>query len=118
MIACNRGVGRTMTRQVFFQNTILWVGLIGASVVAAAPPPASPQRAVKTSNLQEQVKGVDAKIATARAHNAALQAQMTQMEQQSALQQKQVQQRDAEIAALQQKLRAAGVPGSAASAGH
>jgi hypothetical protein len=47
-----------------------------------------------------------------------LQAQVSQMEQQNAASAKQLQARDAEIAALQQKLRAAGVPASASSAGH
>ncbi|HKZ09921.1 MAG TPA: hypothetical protein VJL61_04330 [Rhodanobacteraceae bacterium] len=83
--------------------------------IAAPPPSAS---AKSPAHLQNQVKEVDAKLAAARSHNDALQAQVTQMEQRSAAQQKQLQQRDAEIAALQAKLHAAGVPASAASADH
>jgi peptidoglycan hydrolase CwlO-like protein len=91
--------------------------LLGASGVLAAAPPAS-GHAHKAAALQAQVKDVDAKITDARSQNAALQAQVSQLEQQNAARAKQLQARDAEIVALQQKLQAAGVPVSAASAGH
>ncbi len=93
---------------------LLGVALFGAPTVAMAAPPAS-GHANRPANLQAQVKDVDAKLAAAHSHNQALQAQVTQMEQQNDAQQKRLQQRDAEIAALQQKLRAAGAPASAAS---
>jgi septal ring factor EnvC (AmiA/AmiB activator) len=67
------------------------------------------------SEVRAQLKDVDAKISTARAHNDDLQAQVTRLEQQNAERSKQLQQRDAEIAALQKKLQAAGVPPSPSS---
>ena len=81
----------------------------------AAPSMAAPPAAHSTAALQAQQKDVDARLAAARTRHAALQAQVTQQEQQNAAQHKQLQQRDAEIATLQQKLRAAGVPASALS---
>ncbi|MGH8215084.1 MAG: hypothetical protein ACREPZ_05270, partial [Rhodanobacteraceae bacterium] len=44
--------------------------------------------------LQGQLKDVDAKIASARTHNAELQARVAKMERQNADRQKQLQQRD------------------------
>ena len=98
------------------RSIVLGMALLGAPGALMAAPPAS-GHAHKTPALQAQVKDSDAKIAAARARNTTLQAQVSQMEQQNAAQAKQLQQRDAEIAALQQILQAAGVPTSAASAG-
>ena len=106
-----------MARHVFVRGALLCATLLGTSVAAMAAPPAA-SRTGNTADLQAQVKDVDAKIAAARAHNAALQARMTQLEQQNSAQQKRMQQRDAEIAALQQKLQAAGGPAATASGGH
>ncbi len=110
-----------MTRQTLLRGMVFCVACFSASVaamtMAVAAPPAS--ASVKPpGHLQSQVNEVDAKLAAARSHNEALQAQVTQMEQRSAAQQKQLQQRDAEIAALQAKVHAAGVPTSATSADH
>lgn len=88
--------------------------LAGTAVAMAAAPPAAQSKA----KLQTQLKGVDAQLATARSTHDALQAQVAQLEQHNADQQKQIQQRDAKIAALQQRLRDAGVPASGTSAGH
>ncbi|MGH8184400.1 MAG: hypothetical protein ACREPH_12150 [Rhodanobacteraceae bacterium] len=96
---------------------LVGIVLLGASAVSLATPPAS-RGTRHAADVQAQLKDVDAKITAARAHNAALQTQMTQMEQQNTARKAQLQQRDAEIAALQKKLRAAGVPASAGSAGH
>jgi peptidoglycan hydrolase CwlO-like protein len=99
------------------RSIVLGVALLGASSALMAAPPAS-RHADTAVGLQAQVKDSDAKLAAARAHNEALQAQVGQMEQQAAAREKQLQQRDAEIAALQQKLEAAGVPvSSTTSAG-
>lgn len=92
--------------------------LLGTPLAAEAAPPAPP--AGKTA-LQAQQQDVDAKLAAARARHAALQAEMAQLEQHNVLQQRQLQQRETDIASLQQQLRAAGVPASALSsapAGH
>lgn len=97
------------------RNAIV-AALLGVSAVSMASPPA--HHADTRASLQARVKDSDAKIAAARAQNATLQAQVSQMEQQNAARGKALQARDAEIAALQQKLRAAGVPASGASAGH
>lgn len=105
-----------MTRCILLRGSLACTVLLGASLAAFAAPPAA-HRGTR-ADLQAQVKDVDAKIAAARAHNLALQSQVAQMERQGATQAQQVQQRDAEIAALQQKLRATGVPASADSAGH
>ena len=104
-----------MAGQAVVRNTFLCLALLGASIAAVAPASA---QARHPANPQDRLKGVDARLAAARAHNQTLQAQVTQMERQGAAQQKQLRQRDAEIAALQQKLRAAGVPASATSAVH
>ncbi len=101
--------------KLLFITFMVWVVLLGASAAMAAPPS---RHAGKTSDLKAQQKDVDAKLASARTHHEALQSQVTQLEQQNAVQQKQLQQRDAEISALQQKLQAAGVPASAASSSH
>jgi septal ring factor EnvC (AmiA/AmiB activator) len=89
---------------------ILGAALLGAPMAMSA---ATPHAAVHA-----QLKDVDAKVAAARAHQTALQSQVTTLEQQNAAQQKQLQDRDAEIAVLQRKLQAAGVPAASASAGH
>lgn len=68
--------------------------------------------------VQAQLKDVDAKISTARAHNTELQAQVSQMEHQNSDRHNQLQQRDDEIAALQKKLQTAGAPTSVSSSGH
>lgn len=96
----------------------LLIGLMGASVLGLALPAlaAAPTRHATAASSARQ--GVDAQLAAARARHDALQAQVTQQEQHNADQQKQLQQRDAEIAALQHKLQAAGAPASAASSGH
>lgn len=102
-----------MARETVVQSIIFCVALFGVPcVVMAATPPSS------SGALHAKLKDVDAKIAAARTQNAALQAQVTQLEQQGDAQQKQLQQRDDEIAALQKKLQVAGVPASTASAGH
>ena len=105
-----------MSGNVVLRNALIVAALLGVPAASMAAPPA--RHADGKAGLQAQVKDSDARIAAARARNAALQAQVSQMEQQNAARGKQLQQRDAEIAALQQKLRAAGVPASAASAGH
>ncbi|MGH8147427.1 MAG: hypothetical protein ACREPY_13980 [Rhodanobacteraceae bacterium] len=95
-------------------------GFIGAlALCVATPTMAAPPASHSAARLPAQIKEVDAKLAAAHSKNAALQAQVDQMEKRNAAKQKQLQQRDAEIAALQQKLQAAGVPSSAATAaGH
>ncbi|HEX5353396.1 MAG TPA: hypothetical protein VFW60_04895 [Rhodanobacteraceae bacterium] len=100
--------------------TVVWMAgvvLFGASMAAMAATPPAHHRATHAASLRAKLNSVDAKIKTARAHQADLQSQATHLEQQNAAQQKQLQQRDAEIAALQQKLHAAGVPASGTSAG-
>ncbi|HKV64831.1 MAG TPA: hypothetical protein VJN66_00445 [Rhodanobacteraceae bacterium] len=99
------------------RSIVLGMALLGLSGVLMAAPPASGHAGAKAS-LQAKVKDVDAKIAAARAQNATLQGQVSQMEQQNAASAKQLQARDAEIAALQLKLQAAGVPAPASSTGH
>ena len=93
----------------------------GISMMVQAAPVGEHGAAVAETHdskpMQAQLKDVDAKVSTARARNAELQAQVTRMEQQSADRHKQLQQRDDEIAALQKKLRAAGVSAPASSAG-
>ncbi|MBS0382908.1 MAG: hypothetical protein JSR56_10775 [Proteobacteria bacterium] len=89
--------------------------LLVASLAVVAAPPAAPGSASATARLQAQQKDVDAKLVAARARHDALQAEMTQLEQHNALQKKQLQQRDSDIASLQQQLRAAGAPASALS---
>ena len=84
---------------------------LGFSLAAVAAPP-------RASGLAAQVANVDAQITAARTQNTQLQTEVTQLEQHNAAQQQQLQQRDAEIAALQKKLQAAGVPAAAGSAGH
>lgn len=92
----------------------LLIGLLGMLALGmAVPTMAAPPAAHSTATLQAQQKDVDAKLAAARTRHAALQAQVEQLEQQNTAQHNQLQQRDAEIAALQQKLQAAGVPSSA-----
>lgn len=97
-------------------SRFLGLALLGVAAGALAAPPAA-GHAHKRAALQAQVKGVDARIAAARAQNATLQEQVSRMEQQDAARGKQLQARDAEIAALRQKLRAAGAPASASSGG-
>ncbi len=96
------------------QRGVLGAALFGMAAVAmAAPPSSQPAR-----DPDAQLHKVNVDVAAARTRNAALQARVTTMEQQNSAQHRQLEQRDAEIAALQQKLRAAGAPASAASAGH
>ncbi|HET9819708.1 MAG TPA: hypothetical protein VFP92_11150 [Rhodanobacteraceae bacterium] len=100
-------------------------GLLGAAVVGTSIPmmvqagpggqAGSAADAHRGGEVRAQLKDVDAKISTARAHHADLQAQVTRLEQQNAERRKQLQQRDKEIAALQKKLQAAGVPPSPSS---
>lgn len=96
-----------------------WVGLClaGAAMAAlAVPMPQAQHKAGGEAAMQARQKDVEARIEAARQRHETLQAQVSQLEQQNAERQKALQQRDAEIAALQQKLQAAGVPASAASA--
>ncbi len=100
-----------------------WLFGLGAGIVMLGGPPCAATAvppAASGATLQAQVKDADAKVAAARAHHTALQAQVRQLEQHNATQQTQLRQRDAEIAALQQKLQAAGVPAASTStsAGH
>ena len=104
-----------MSRNAVLRNVVIVAALLGIPAATFAAAPAPPRTGSKAS-LQAQVKDSDAKVAEARARNAALQAQVSRMEQQNAASAKQLQARDAEIAVLQQKLRAAGVP-AASSAG-
>ncbi|MGH8126202.1 MAG: hypothetical protein ACREPK_10200 [Rhodanobacteraceae bacterium] len=100
------------------KKPVLCGALLGLSMAVMATTPA-PQHARKhASGLHAQLQSVDAKITVAQVHRARLQSQVRRLEQQNTAQQKQLQQRDAEIAALQQKLQAAGVPASGTSAGH
>lgn len=118
-----------MMRIATLQRKSMLAGLLGLAVlgagvsvmVQAAPagqPDSTATEAHGQKQVQTQMKGIDAKISAARAHNVELQAQVAQMEQQNNDRQKQLQQRDAEITALQKKLQAAGVPASASSAVH
>ena len=102
----------TMTNRRF-TGALAGIALLAVALAAHAAPP----HARGAGNLQAQVHDLDARIATARSRNAALQASVAQLEQQNAAKQKQLQQRDGEIAALQQQLAAAGVPASAVSGG-
>lgn len=107
-----------MTRVLIAAAALAGLALAGAGTLVWAAPPAS-HPASGQGALAAQAQQVDAKIEGARTRHAALQAQVSQLEQQNAAQQKQLQQRDAEIAALQQRLQAAGTPAPAASsAGH
>jgi septal ring factor EnvC (AmiA/AmiB activator) len=106
-----------MSRNAVLRSAVIVAALLFIPVVSMAAPPTS-QNAGSQAGLPAQVKDSDAKVAEARARNSALQAQLSQMEQRNAASAKQLQARDAEIAALQQKLRDAGVPVSASSAGH
>ncbi|MGH8113969.1 MAG: hypothetical protein ACREPS_02780 [Rhodanobacteraceae bacterium] len=114
---------------LMLQRKVMLAGLLGTAVlgtgismmVQAAPvgePGVSAIGIHDRKQMQAQLKEVDAKVSTARAHNTELQAQVTRLEQQNADRRKQLQQRDDEIAALQEKLQAAGGPGSASSTGH
>lgn len=96
------------------RSGVLAVALFGMAAAAMAAPP-SPHPA---GDRQTQLQKVNADVAAARTRNAALQAKVTEMEQQNSAQHRQLEQRDAEIAALQKKLQATGVPASAASARH
>lgn len=117
-----------MMRILILRRKSLLTGLLGAAVLGACISMMAQAALVGQQDstatgthgkkqMQAQLKNMDAKISTARAHNAELQAQVMQMEQQNADRQKHLQQRDDEIAVLQKKLQAAGVPASAASAG-
>ena len=68
------------------------------------------------AKLQAQVGDTGSDITAARARQVELQARVDDLEKRNAAQQKQLQQRDAEIAALQKQLQAAGVPAKATTA--
>lgn len=89
--------------------------ILGAALLAT---PMALPAATPSGTVHARLKDVDAKIAVARDRQTALQSQVAALEQQNAAQQKQLRDRDAEIAALQQKLQAAGVPAASATAGH
>jgi septal ring factor EnvC (AmiA/AmiB activator) len=98
---------------------LVGVLLLGSASVAMAASPASDSgSAHAVAGVQAQVKKVDAEVAAARTRHAALQARVSQLEQHNSAQQKQLQQRDAEIAALQQRLQGAGGAAPSTSASH
>lgn len=90
-------------------------GLGSPVALHAAPPAAASAPAHSKRALQAQVRQVGAKIATERARNGDLQAKVSALEAQNAASAKALQDRDAQIAALQRQLDAHGAP---ASAGH
>ncbi|MGH8190684.1 MAG: hypothetical protein ACREP2_04490 [Rhodanobacteraceae bacterium] len=93
------------------------MSMAGQAATPAAPRSSTAAAANAGHKLQAQLQDVDAKVSSARAHNAELESQVTAMERQNADRQKQMQQRDAQIAALQEKLQAAGASAPASSAG-
>lgn len=98
------------------RNTMLIAVLLGIPVASMATP--SAPHADTRATLQAQVRDSEAKIASARARNTTLQAQVSRMEQENAARGKALRERDAEIAVLQQKLQAAVAPASATTARH
>lgn len=96
-------------------RTLLKMLVVLAPAVVAGTGVAAPPAGSGAGDVAAQLKDVNARITAARTHHKVLQAQVAQMEQQNAAQQKQLQQKDAEIAALQQKLRAGGAPAPAHS---
>lgn len=83
------------------------------ALASAAPP--SPAAANSPAQLRAQLDDTNAKLATARSTNARLESQVAQLEQKNEARSAQMQQRDAEIAALRAKLQAAGAPASAST---
>lgn len=94
-------------------RSVWWGGLVVAAMVvvagaAAGAPPASAQAGTRLAKLDAQVREVSDQLAAAHARNMALQAEVTDLEKRNAARKQQLQQRDAQIAQLQQQLAAAG----------
>lgn len=68
------------------------------------------------AKLQAEVSDTGSDITAARARQVELQAKVDDLEKRNAAQQQQLQERDAEIAALQKQLQDAGVPAKATTA--
>lgn len=96
---------------------ILLGAVLAAPLVASGAPPHATRHASSMAKLQTQLQDFNDKLAVAHARNMSLQSEVTDLEKQNADRAQQLQQRDAQIAALQKQLAAAGVPVSAASAG-
>ena len=100
-----------------WMSSVMVCVLVGAGVPTGAHASAA-AKSHGNKAVQAQLKTVEAKVSKAQDRNAELQAQVAKMEQENADREKRLKQRDDEIAALQQKLEAAGAPKTASSAGH
>jgi septal ring factor EnvC (AmiA/AmiB activator) len=115
-----------MKRIAMVSRRSMLVGLFGVALGAGAAGsalalPAGPQAATAGKGgkqLQAQLHDVQSKVSQAQSRNSELQAQVARMERENAEREERLKQRDGEIAALQQKLEAAGTPTAASSAGH
>lgn len=103
------------------RNRLMLSGMVCVLVGTGTPAVGQASGAAKSQGskaVQVQLKNVEARVSKAQDRNAELQAQVAKMERENADREKRLKQRDEEIAALQQKLEAAGAPGAASSAGH
>lgn len=93
--------------------------LAGLLLVPLASIAAAPQSSAGKGHarIEAELQETSNDLAAAHARNMTLQAQVADLEKQNASRKQALQQRDAEIAALQKKLAAAGVPAPAATAG-